>query len=114
MARKKGKSPKTPTSSSSKKPPSAKKRSEGSSSMEFSLSDEEALEDIESLTPKKDVELLQSIDLLRQRVQSKIPVEQDSENAEPWVPVVTRSKAQRRQGENKGVVIKDLASKANG
>ncbi|KAK7287309.1 hypothetical protein RIF29_00540 [Crotalaria pallida] len=38
----------------------------------------------------------------------------DSENAETWIPVLTRSKAQMRQGMNKGVVIKDLASKANG
>ncbi|KAK7288466.1 hypothetical protein RIF29_01926 [Crotalaria pallida] len=69
MARKKGRPPKTP-SSSSKKTPSAEKRPEASSSLEFSLSDEEALEDIESLTPKKAAELLQSIDLLRQRVQT--------------------------------------------
>ncbi|KAK7287277.1 hypothetical protein RIF29_00479 [Crotalaria pallida] len=72
MARKKGRPPKTPSSSSSsKKTPSAEKRPEASSSsLEFSLSDDEALEDIESLTPKKAAELLQSIDLLRQRVQT--------------------------------------------
>ncbi|KAK7281886.1 hypothetical protein RIF29_10237 [Crotalaria pallida] len=81
MARKKGRPPKTP-SSSSKKTPSAEKRPEASSSsLEFSLSDEEELEDIESLTPKKAAELLQSIYLLRQRVQSKIPVVQkDKQN----------------------------------
>ncbi|KAK7281882.1 hypothetical protein RIF29_10230 [Crotalaria pallida] len=73
MARKKGRPPKTP-SSSSKKTPSAEKRPEASSSLEFSLSDEEALEDIESLTPKKAAELLQSIDLLWQRVQSLVAI----------------------------------------
>ncbi|KAK7243648.1 hypothetical protein RIF29_38454 [Crotalaria pallida] len=72
MGRKRGRPPKTP-SSSNKKSPSAEKEAVASSSVEFSLSDEEALEDIDSLTPKKAAELLQSIDLLRQKVQSKIP-----------------------------------------
>ncbi|KAK7243662.1 hypothetical protein RIF29_38470 [Crotalaria pallida] len=72
MGRKRGRPPKTP-SSSNKKSPSAGKEAVASTSVEFSLSDEEALEDIDSLTPKKAAELLQSIDLLRQKVQSKIP-----------------------------------------
>ncbi|KAK7289855.1 hypothetical protein RIF29_03834 [Crotalaria pallida] len=56
MAGKRGRPPKTPNSSS-KKSPSIVKRLEGSSSKELSLSDEEALEDIDSLTPKKAAEL---------------------------------------------------------
>ncbi|KAK7251056.1 hypothetical protein RIF29_33929 [Crotalaria pallida] len=72
MGRKRGRPSKTP-SSSNKKSPSAEKEAVASSSAEFSLFDEEALEDIDSLTPKKAAELLQSIDLLRQKVQSKIP-----------------------------------------
>ncbi|KAK7235685.1 hypothetical protein RIF29_46078 [Crotalaria pallida] len=52
MGRKRGRPPKTP-SSSNKKSPSAEKEAVASTSVEFSLSDEEALEDIDSLTPKK-------------------------------------------------------------
>ncbi|KAK7287473.1 hypothetical protein RIF29_00753 [Crotalaria pallida] len=78
MARKRGRPPKTP-SSSNKKSPGAEKGPAASSSIELNLSDEEALEDIDSLTPKKAAELLHSIDLLRQRVQSKIPAVQQND-----------------------------------
>ncbi|KAK7244683.1 hypothetical protein RIF29_39508 [Crotalaria pallida] len=75
MAGKRGRPPKTPNSSS-KKTPSVVKRPEGSSSKELSLSDEEALEDIDSLTPKKAAELS---NVTQKWVEKKKPSREDIE-----------------------------------
>ncbi|KAK7274764.1 hypothetical protein RIF29_15862 [Crotalaria pallida] len=158
MARKRGRPPKTPSTSSSKKPPSAEKRSEeGPESnvtqkwVEKKKPSREDIEKIDDCMRSNDEQAVetainqangentqQSSSFVEESINpgsSAVPkggssakvqdkgkgilvesehVDSDSENAEPWVPVVTRSKIQQRKGENKGIVIKDLASKANG
>ncbi|KAK7260092.1 hypothetical protein RIF29_25843 [Crotalaria pallida] len=119
MARKKGKPPKTP-SSSSKESPSAAKRAEGSSSMDFSLSDEEALEDIDSLTPKKAAELLLSIDLLRQRAVENVVAQANGESSktsfvEESVPESSAAPKEgaKAQDKGKGILVMDASDSKN-
>ncbi|KAK7281471.1 hypothetical protein RIF29_09505 [Crotalaria pallida] len=100
MAGKRGRPPKTPNSSS-KKTPSIVKRPEGSSSKELSLSDEEALEDIDSLTPKKAAELS---NVTQKWVEKKKPSREDIEKIDDCLRAndekVVESAVKQANGEN--------------
>ncbi|KAK7288601.1 hypothetical protein RIF29_02067 [Crotalaria pallida] len=73
MARKRGRPPKTPSSSSKKSPEKQDHCDDNHGGLDLSLSDEETLEAIDNLSPKKVVEMLKNLEVLKERIQKKVP-----------------------------------------
>ncbi|KAK7281671.1 hypothetical protein RIF29_09863 [Crotalaria pallida] len=71
MAKKRGRPPKTPSSSAKKTPSKTLEEPEQQKSLDFTQLDEEDLEDLEKLKPKKVGELLKNLDMLREKVKEK-------------------------------------------
>ncbi|KAK7250883.1 hypothetical protein RIF29_33625 [Crotalaria pallida] len=87
MARKRGRPPKTPSSSAKKSHGKQSVEKEDHAWVDLNTSDEEALEDIDNLSPKKAMALLRNLDVLRERMKNKIPNE--GTNTESLNPLET-------------------------
>ncbi|KAK7259603.1 hypothetical protein RIF29_25213 [Crotalaria pallida] len=72
MARKRGRPPKTPSSSTKKTPEQQTHNEDETFRVDLTLSDEETLEDIDNLSPKKVEVLLRNLDTLRARIEGKV------------------------------------------
>ncbi|KAK7258958.1 hypothetical protein RIF29_24551 [Crotalaria pallida] len=79
MARKRGRPPKTPSSSAKKTSEKKSHNEDETFRFDLSPSDEETLEDIDNLSPKKAELLLRNLDTLRARIEGKV---QEKEKAE--------------------------------
>ncbi|KAK7256000.1 hypothetical protein RIF29_29430 [Crotalaria pallida] len=102
MARKRGRPPKTPSSSAKKTPDKHAVVADDHARIDLSMSDEEALEDIDNLSPKKAMALLRNLDVLRDRVKSKIPTEEKAyEGLKPHEEEGVDMSSQAKKGETK-------------
>ncbi|KAK7260388.1 hypothetical protein RIF29_26392 [Crotalaria pallida] len=79
MARKRGRPPKTPSSSNKKSQEKQSLKDDGNFCVDLSLSDEETLEEIDNLSPKKAEILLRNLETLRVRIEGKV---QDKEKTD--------------------------------
>ncbi|KAK7287521.1 hypothetical protein RIF29_00802 [Crotalaria pallida] len=77
MAKKRGRPPKTPSSSAKKKTNDESANNPGPTCDDITLSDVETLEELDSLTPKKAALLLRNIDILRANIKGKSIVGKD-------------------------------------
>ncbi|KAK7268179.1 hypothetical protein RIF29_20870 [Crotalaria pallida] len=72
MARKHGRPPKTPSSSNKKTQEQQPHKEDENFRVDLSLSDEETLEEIDNLSPKKAEVLLRNLETLRARIEGKV------------------------------------------
>ncbi|KAK7243578.1 hypothetical protein RIF29_38383 [Crotalaria pallida] len=72
MERKRGRPPKTPSSSNKKTQEQQPHKEDENFRVDLSLSDEETLEEIDNLSPKKAEVLLRNLDTLRARIEGKV------------------------------------------
>ncbi|KAK7256167.1 hypothetical protein RIF29_29604 [Crotalaria pallida] len=79
MARKRGRPPKTPSFSSKKTPEKQDHCDDIHGGLDLSLSDEDTLEAIDNLSPKKAEEMLKNLEVLKDRIKKKIPTEKTPE-----------------------------------
>ncbi|KAK7273914.1 hypothetical protein RIF29_14981 [Crotalaria pallida] len=75
MARKRGRPSKTPSSSAKKTPDKHASVVDDQICIDLTMSDEETLEDIHNLSPKKAEALLRNLDSLRARISNKLPMD---------------------------------------
>ncbi|KAK7273602.1 hypothetical protein RIF29_14658 [Crotalaria pallida] len=86
MAKKRGRPPKTPSSSKSK----ASSESPGSQKLDFTQLDEEDLTEIDSLSPKQAERLLKNLDVLREKIKGKAILEEQQGEEQPVCDQETR------------------------
>ncbi|KAK7289712.1 hypothetical protein RIF29_03570 [Crotalaria pallida] len=75
MAKKRGRPPKTPTSTSSKDHSPSTHDSPGPQRLDLSQLDEEDMAEIDSLSPKQAERLLKNLDVLREKIKGKAVME---------------------------------------
>ncbi|KAK7267790.1 hypothetical protein RIF29_20469 [Crotalaria pallida] len=115
MARKRGRPPKTPSSSNKKTQEQQPHKEDENFRVDLSLSDEETLEEIDNLSPKKAEVLLRNLETLRARIEGKIQEKektdsrgsdklneiasklwfgcyQGKERVKKWTPILLRNK----------------------
>ncbi|KAK7256121.1 hypothetical protein RIF29_29556 [Crotalaria pallida] len=80
MARKRGRPPKTPSSSARKSPDKHAHVNDNPCRIDLSLSDEETLEAIDNLSSKKATEMLRNLEALKQWAKKVKPSKEDIEN----------------------------------
>ncbi|KAK7281726.1 hypothetical protein RIF29_09966 [Crotalaria pallida] len=100
MGRKRGRPPKTPSSSVKKTPTKQAIDVDNQVNVDLSVSDEETLEDLENLTPKKAVVFLRNLDTLRERLLSKLQIGDSLDNSDmPQAKNKADEISQNRKGE---------------
>ncbi|KAK7259775.1 hypothetical protein RIF29_25389 [Crotalaria pallida] len=99
MMRKRGRPPKTPSSSTKKTLEKQPVNEEDHCTLDLSLSDEETLETIDNLTPKKVAEMLQNLGTLRDRIKRKMSCEgKIDEDKNPHYQEYIGMRNQNKQG----------------
>ncbi|KAK7289878.1 hypothetical protein RIF29_03879 [Crotalaria pallida] len=123
MAKKRGRPPTTPSSLAKKTPSKTLEEPEQQKSLDFTQLDEEDLEDLENLTPKKAGELLKNLDMLREKFKEKIglmnenlsPIKVNEENVgqpnEKTTPVEVKVTVENHEAKGDSMVhVQSIAS----
>ncbi|KAK7273008.1 hypothetical protein RIF29_14054 [Crotalaria pallida] len=115
MGWKRGRPPKTPSSSAKKTLTKQAIDVDNQVNVDLSVSDEETLEDLENLTPKKAVVFLRNLDTMRERLLSKLQIDDNLDNSDmPQAKNKADEISQNRKGEEDHNVKQPSASMANG
>ncbi|KAK7255774.1 hypothetical protein RIF29_29193 [Crotalaria pallida] len=101
MARKRGRPPKTPSSSGKKPPSKPQDTIDDQPRLDLNQLDEDDLEEIDNLTPKKAEALLKNLDLLREKIKGKTMQEVSSPGNKASNPVLEEKQVKKQWVEKK-------------
>ncbi|KAK7273319.1 hypothetical protein RIF29_14368 [Crotalaria pallida] len=113
MARKRGRPPKTPSSSNNKSQEKQPLNDDGNFCVDLSLSDEETLGEIDNLSPKKAEILLRNLETLRVRIEGKQWVEKKRPTKEDIEKIDDALRAEDEEALENAVAVSNNVAAVN-